>query len=125
MLPALLCCAALAGLLEQQQATGAPAMAASGLARPGSTQSIEVHVGNLTRTALLRVPRRWRADAGGGPMPLVLNWHGMLETPQEQQGLSDFDRVSDEHGFILAYPQVCQADPLAAPQQCLLSCAAE
>eukprot|EP01047_Picozoa_sp_COSAG01_P055170 COSAG01_NODE_6113_length_3843_cov_5.851763_3_plen_181_part_00 len=67
--------------------------------------NIEVKVGNTTRTALLHVPTSVRRAATSTPAPLVLNWHGMMETPQEQQGLSDMDRVADVQGFILAYPQ--------------------
>lgn len=65
-----------------------------------SSTSIKVQVGNLTRMALLHVPTQL-----SGKAPLVVNWHGMMETPQEQQGLSDFNRVADEHGFIVVYPQ--------------------
>jgi polyhydroxybutyrate depolymerase len=68
---------------------------------------IEVKVGNATRRALLFVPASVRRAAASSstPAPLVLNWHGMMETPQQQEGLSDMDRVANLHGFILAYPQ--------------------
>ena len=85
-------------------ATTAHRTLASGGNFGGALRSdITVRVGNLTRHALLHVPASVKQSSK--PAPLVLNWHGMMETPQEQQGLSDFDRVSDAGAFILAYPQ--------------------
>eukprot|EP00729_Bicosta_minor_P011641 gene11641-12322_t len=67
-------------------------------------------VNNVTREALVHVPASIAAAASrGGEFPLVMNWHGMMEQPTEQQGLSDMDRVADEHGFVVVYPKGGQA----------------
>lgn len=44
-------------------------------------------VNNVTREALVHVPASIAAAASrGGEFPLVMNWHGMMEQPTEQQG---------------------------------------
>lgn len=67
--------------------------------------TITVRVDNCTRSALLHLPPSIEDRPEAASLPLVLNWHGMCESPQEQQGLSDLDRVADKFGFVVAYPQ--------------------
>lgn len=62
--------------------------------------TVAVLVDKTKRTALLHVPPNAKS-----PMPLVFNWHGMALDAKEQRGLSDMDRVADQHGFAVVYPQ--------------------
>ncbi len=39
------------------------------------------------------------------PAPLLLNFHGFTSNPERQRRISDMDRVADERGFVVAYPQ--------------------
>lgn len=55
----------------------------------------------MERTYRLHVPASYD---GSKSAPLVLAPHGRLGTGEGQERLSHFDRVSDEHGFIVAYP---------------------
>jgi polyhydroxybutyrate depolymerase len=68
----------------------------------GGGRSISVRVGNATRHAVLHLPP---TETAAAPAALVLNWHGMMENPAEQQGLSNLDSVADAHGFVVVYPQ--------------------
>ena len=82
------------------------AAAASTVGSGAGDSTITVYVGNATRQALLHVPASLLRGgaAAASAAPLVVNWHGMMETPQEQQGLSDLDAVADGHDFIVVYP---------------------
>ena len=53
------------------------------------------------REYLLYVPRSYdRAK----PTPLVISMHGGAMWPAAQMGISQWNRVADEHGFIVVYP---------------------
>jgi polyhydroxybutyrate depolymerase len=53
------------------------------------------------RDYLLYVPSSYdRAK----PAPLVISMHGGALWPAAQKGISQWNRVADEHGFIVAYP---------------------
>lgn len=39
------------------------------------------------------------------PAPLVLNYHGLTSNALQQLSFSDLNRVADEKGFIVAYPE--------------------
>src|SRR5437588_52635 len=53
------------------------------------------------RAYLLYVPKSYdRAK----PTPLVISMHGALLFPAAQMRLSEWNRVADEHGFIVVYP---------------------
>jgi polyhydroxybutyrate depolymerase len=53
------------------------------------------------REYLLYVPRGYdRAK----PTPLVISMHGGALWPAAQKGISQWNRVADEHGFIVVYP---------------------
>jgi len=58
-------------------------------------------VDGLERFYFLHLPANYNASK---PAPLVLALHGRLGTGEGQQRLSHFDKVSDEHGFLVAYP---------------------
>ena len=53
-----------------------------------------------TRRFLLVAP-----DKLEGPAPLVLNFHGVVESPELQQLLSGMDAEARKRGMIVAYPQ--------------------
>lgn len=54
-----------------------------------------------TRTYLLYVPESYQPET---PTPLVISLHGFAEWPAHQMDISGWNRVADEHGFILVYP---------------------
>ena len=55
----------------------------------------------LTREYLLHVPVSYD---GNRPTPLVISMHGGAMWPAAQKELSQWNRVADEHGFIVVYP---------------------
>jgi polyhydroxybutyrate depolymerase len=60
-----------------------------------------IEVGGLNRTFALHLPAGYD---GSKPVPLVLALHGRLGTGEGQAKLSHLDKVSDEHAFIVVYP---------------------
>jgi polyhydroxybutyrate depolymerase len=54
-----------------------------------------------TRDYILHVPPNYDANR---PTPLVITIHGASIWPAAQQALSQWDRVADREGFIVAYP---------------------
>ena len=58
-------------------------------------------VDSRQRTYLLHVPASYSADR---PVPLILSLHGRLGDGKGQARLSGFDALSDEHGFLVVYP---------------------
>jgi polyhydroxybutyrate depolymerase len=68
-------------------------------ARANSQGSLAVD--NRKRTYELHVPPAYSADKAA---PLVLALHGRLGDGHGTAGLTHFDKVSDEHGFLVAYP---------------------
>lgn len=73
-------------------ATVAPASA-----NPGDPPGV-LTVGGLQRTYLVHAP------AGGAPTGLVLNLHGSGMTGGDQAGLTGYNAVADQYGFVVAYP---------------------
>jgi polyhydroxybutyrate depolymerase len=53
------------------------------------------------RSYLLHVPPRYD---GRKPTPLVISMHGTAMWPAQQMNLSRWNRVADQHGFIVVYP---------------------
>jgi polyhydroxybutyrate depolymerase len=66
-------------------------------ANPGDPPGV-LTVGGLQRTYLVHAP------AGGAPTGLVLNLHGSGMTGGDQAGLTDYNAVADQYGFVVAYP---------------------
>jgi polyhydroxybutyrate depolymerase len=60
-----------------------------------------IKVDGRARTYELHVPTGYNS---GQPIPLVLALHGRLGNGKGQARLSHFDEVSDQHGFIVVYP---------------------
>jgi len=53
------------------------------------------------RPYILHVPDRYDPAK---PTPLVISMHGAMNWPAFQKSVSGWDRLADEHGFIVAYP---------------------
>lgn len=68
----------------------------------GGTTKQTITSGGATRNYLLHVPPSYKP---GTPMPLVLNFHGLEESPAEQELLSGMSAKADSAGFIVAYPE--------------------
>ena len=50
-------------------------------------------------------------------VPLLIALHGSGGSPASMEGLTHFEQVASEHGFVVAYPAACDlADPWSAPQ---------
>jgi len=56
----------------------------------------------ITRTVYLHIPSSY---TGSVPVPLVLIWHGYMDTAQGQADADGFMVKADETGFIVAYPE--------------------
>lgn len=54
------------------------------------------------RSYLLYVPDSYDAAA---PTPLVITLHGFAQWPAHQMGLSHWNELADEYGFIVVYPE--------------------
>jgi len=63
-----------------------------------STKKIAGH----RRVVIVHVPSRYTSSKA---VALVLNMHGSGSTAQDQESFSGMDAASDEHTFIVAYPQ--------------------
>ena len=78
------------------------AMISGYLARAGSKdESGRMRVDGRERTYVVHVPASYdRAKT----VPLLLALHGRLGTGEGQEKLGHLDKVSDEHGFLVVYP---------------------
>ncbi len=100
-------CTAVAAADSAQPASGgAAAGSGCGAALPagvaaGSTSSRSVAIAGSSRSYLLHVPVGYDKDK---PAPLVLNFHGLLSNPEQQNAVSGFIAMSDREGFIVATP---------------------
>lgn len=89
---------------------GAGGMNAAGAAAPvvcpttvmpaGETTAM-LQVGGMARTFILHVPSSY---TGKTAVPLVLDWHGLGSSGSAQEGLSGYKALSDQEGFIVAWP---------------------
>ena len=64
-----------------------------------STGTIES--GGEEREYLLHVPKSYDPET---PTALVISMHGAALWPAQQQNLSGWNRLADDHGFIVVYP---------------------
>jgi polyhydroxybutyrate depolymerase len=62
-----------------------------GLSVAGVAREYNVHVGDTVDPS--------------APAPLVLNFHGMNNTPALQESFSRMKGVADDHGFVVVYPK--------------------
>ena len=74
---------------------------AAGTLRPGETTE-SVQVGSITRRYILHVPASYD---GTKPVPLILDWHGILLSSSIHRTISGFAELSDREGFIVAFPE--------------------
>lgn len=58
--------------------------------------------GSRNRRYLLYVPDSYHPSK---PSPLVISIHGFVQWPAHQQRLSGWNRLADEHGFLVLYPR--------------------
>ncbi|MCP2334909.1 alpha/beta hydrolase family esterase [Actinomadura rupiterrae] len=61
------------------------------------------------REFLLHVPpgladRKWKDGRPDKPLPLVIALHGGLANMSQMESLTGFDKVADDKGFLVAYP---------------------
>ena len=62
----------------------------------------QIQSGGQTRRYLLYVPASYDPNQ---PSPLVISIHGFVQWPAHQQELSGWNRLADEHGFLVVYPR--------------------
>lgn len=67
---------------------------------PGDTTTT-LQVGGMARTYMLHIPSSY---TGKTPVPLVLDWHGLGSSGAAQQRISGYKALSDQEGFIAAWP---------------------
>jgi polyhydroxybutyrate depolymerase len=82
------------------------ASASSASCAPGSYDE-EISSGGQTRQYRLHIPPGYQA---GQPVPLVLGFHGAGMTGPGFESMSGFSSLSDQAGFIVAYPQGLGSD---------------
>src|SRR5436309_378803 len=84
-------------------AVAEPPRPSAGCAAPQSVPQGERRITSSGRT------RRFRLvlpePLPQGPMPLVLNFHGLAEPPKLQQLLTGMDPLAARRGMIVAYPE--------------------
>lgn len=68
--------------------------------RAGNTQGT-VLVGTTTRSYTVHTPANY---TGAKPVPLVLDFHGLQDTPSIEAANSGFRELSDSEGFIVVWP---------------------
>lgn len=68
---------------------------------PGTTTLRTLDHDGLTRSYVLHVPAIY---TGTEPVPLVLDYHGFFSTGGQQSQLSGFLELSEQVGFVVAYP---------------------
>jgi len=70
---------------------------------PGESAVQTIQVGELRREYRLHIPSGYDAAK---PFPLVLAFHGYTTTADQfENKYTSFSRHSDEHGYVVAYPQ--------------------
>jgi polyhydroxybutyrate depolymerase len=70
-------------------------------ALPSGNTTTTLQVGGMARTFILHIPSGY---TGKTPVPLVLDWHGLGSSGSAQQNLSGYKALSDQEGFIVAWP---------------------
>ncbi len=60
-----------------------------------------LQIGGVARKYLLHVPPGYN---GKTPVPLVIDWHGLLLDGPAQRDLSGYAELADKEGFIVAFP---------------------
>ncbi len=68
--------------------------------KPGETNET-IDVGGTMRSYILHVPASY---TGAAPVPLVLDFHPILSTGSFERGNSGYANLSDQDGFVVAFP---------------------
>lgn len=63
---------------------------------------LTVSIGGEERRYLLHVPASYD---GSTAVPFVLSFHGWTESPEDIRQITHLDRVADDRGFIVAFPE--------------------
>ena len=84
-----------------ESTTGAPIECPDDAFAAGQYNDLAIEHDGIARTYNLYVPA---GIDGSEPIPLVMNFHGYLSNPGQQQAFSVMDPVADAHGFAVAYP---------------------
>jgi polyhydroxybutyrate depolymerase len=64
-------------------------------------QRVDLDAGGTPRYALVHVPKGWD---GTSPLPLVLSFHGLGASAENQMSTDNFATLADRKQFIVAYP---------------------
>jgi polyhydroxybutyrate depolymerase len=67
---------------------------------PGETTTT-LQVGGVARTFILHVPQSY---TGKTAVPFVIDWHSLGATGAAQESISGYKALSDQEGFIIAWP---------------------
>jgi polyhydroxybutyrate depolymerase len=86
-------------------AAGEPGCAPSSWA-PGANATIALRHGELDRSYVVHVGAAVDVDR---PVPLVVNFHGLHNSPAIQEAFSRMNAVADREGFIVVNPQGIEA----------------
>jgi polyhydroxybutyrate depolymerase len=95
---------------ETPSATEKPPETVKGIPTAPGTHKRKLDVGTFGhREYLLHVPPKltrgtWRDGRPDKPLPLVLALHGGLANMQQMRELTGYDALSDDKGFLVAYP---------------------
>jgi len=68
---------------------------------PPGEATTTLQVGGVARTFILRVPQGY---TGKTAVPFVIDWHSLGATGAAQEGISGYKALSDQEGFIIAWP---------------------
>lgn len=71
-------------------------------AAAAETKVYSIRPGLLERSYRVYQPASYD---GSKPVPLVLSLHGGLGTAKSQEELAGWDKLADQHGFLVAYPE--------------------
>ena len=63
---------------------------------------IQVDVDGVSREYNLFVPQSYDPEV---PAPLVLVFHGLMQTPEQMVDFADFNDSAETHGMLVAYPR--------------------
>jgi len=80
--------------------TSAPVTCPATSLPPGETTTT-LQVGGTARTFILHVPKGY---TGKTPVPFVIDWHPLMGTGASQKSISGYQALSDQEGFIIAWP---------------------
>ncbi|MGQ0620904.1 MAG: alpha/beta hydrolase family esterase [Panacagrimonas sp.] len=71
-------------------------------AASAETREFTIRPGLLERSYRVYQPASYD---GSKPVPLVLSLHGGWGTSKSQQQIAGWDKLADQHGFLVAYPE--------------------